>query len=327
MSEQPKTMRSVVQGIVEKYNASFFACGDIRTIVDDLQEALTLPPVPPRVVPEVGKPNEQWPVVSSMLGAAKKMAEAWPEGVARDPDGETSSGFDVFKDMSAISNAVCAGLQVSKETVDGLPSAPRPGWNTPRDDEDTAPPYELLDETKSQRRKSDILRQLSWMLVRPVVRQFAYHLEKVLQEHDWKGGWRHVTREVLLKRLEDEVAELDRALHDEGAKHDPKREAADVANFALMIWDLSRAPHQIDGGKKPGKKAVPAPGEVYVTTEPEYVGPIPQPGFVDYLHTRSEVLARKRGWTREIIVNEIAYAYKAGRTSVLGEPDPNEKDP
>lgn len=66
---------------------------------------------------------------------------------------------------------------------------------------------------------------------------FAIEMERKLRANDHKTGWRGLAFPHLLKRLHQETAELERALN---ATDDPDyrrivTEAADVANFAMMI--------------------------------------------------------------------------------------------
>jgi NTP pyrophosphatase (non-canonical NTP hydrolase) len=64
-------------------------------------------------------------------------------------------------------------------------------------------------------------------------------MEERLLENDYKGGGEDCTPAWLLKRLGEELKELRKALR---AKDSPERiacEAADVANFAMMIADVT----------------------------------------------------------------------------------------
>lgn len=68
------------------------------------------------------------------------------------------------------------------------------------------------------------------------VQQFAAEMQNKLDENCHKGGWHDCTWHYLRKRLREETAELEIAV----ASRDKKRivrEAADVANFAMMIAD------------------------------------------------------------------------------------------
>ena len=84
------------------------------------------------------------------------------------------------------------------------------------------------------------------MTVRKCVAEFAEAMEEKLSANDHKGGWDRSSVTYLLERLRQEVDELDLAASKTcshcGVAHEPntKRiidEAADVANFAMMIAD------------------------------------------------------------------------------------------
>jgi len=63
---------------------------------------------------------------------------------------------------------------------------------------------------------------------------FANAMEHQLQANDHKTGWQGMTDRQLLNRLKQETTELERAI--ESGKS-VVEEAADVANFAMMIAD------------------------------------------------------------------------------------------
>ena len=81
---------------------------------------------------------------------------------------------------------------------------------------------------------------------------FARLMEAKLRENDHKGGWQNDGTEDLIKRLREEVCELEALTETSGAwcSSPPfaalppeerlriAREAADVANFAMMIADV-----------------------------------------------------------------------------------------
>jgi len=76
--------------------------------------------------------------------------------------------------------------------------------------------------------------------MRKEVRIFADCMEHKLRKNDHKGGWEKQTNEQLFKLLRGEVDELEAALKDEPALH-VVFEAADIANFAMMIaWNALR---------------------------------------------------------------------------------------
>ena len=97
---------------------------------------------------------------------------------------------------------------------------------------------------------------------RPEVRAFADLMEAQLRDNDHKPGWKNDSDLDLFERLGEESAELLAALHrhakrlswgDHWVMEDtaPRvgREAADVANFAMMIADVCGAlPPTSEGG-------------------------------------------------------------------------------
>lgn len=70
--------------------------------------------------------------------------------------------------------------------------------------------------------------------LRPQVLWFANEMERQLQANDHKTGWDRMAARQLLNRLKQETIELGRAI--ESGKN-VAEEAADVANFAMMIAD------------------------------------------------------------------------------------------
>jgi NTP pyrophosphatase (non-canonical NTP hydrolase) len=86
---------------------------------------------------------------------------------------------------------------------------------------------------------AELLRAAKVLGVRPEVLWLAQAMEKKLQKNDHKGKWGSFGTDKLqwwLDRLQEEVEELRNAAHHEGAEA-TRLEAADVANFALMIAD------------------------------------------------------------------------------------------
>ena len=69
------------------------------------------------------------------------------------------------------------------------------------------------------------------------LQNFTDAMERQLRRNDHKGGWRGSGAIWLLSRLKEEVAELDEAI-DSGDARRICGEATDVANFAMMIWDV-----------------------------------------------------------------------------------------
>lgn len=91
--------------------------------------------------------------------------------------------------------------------------------------------------------------------LRPEVSWFAQQMEQVLRANDHKPGWKDWSRVEAFERLEDETEELRQAL----GVFRPKatleermaiviKEAVDVANFAMMIADITRMDRERKGG-------------------------------------------------------------------------------
>ena len=74
---------------------------------------------------------------------------------------------------------------------------------------------------------------------RPEVVAFADAMEAKLKENDHKRHWRYLGMQTLSMRLTQEREELRRAVEG-GDPESVLREAADVANFAMMIADTVR---------------------------------------------------------------------------------------
>jgi NTP pyrophosphatase (non-canonical NTP hydrolase) len=64
-------------------------------------------------------------------------------------------------------------------------------------------------------------------------------MESRLKKNDHKGGWHDCFTPWLFRRLTEEVAELRREIYDKASWSENRiiNEAADVANFAMMIAD------------------------------------------------------------------------------------------
>lgn len=72
---------------------------------------------------------------------------------------------------------------------------------------------------------------------RSAVVRFAAEMERQLRENDHKGGWQGCNLWYLYERLLQEAGELGVVLA--GAREgNVDEEAADVANFAMMIADI-----------------------------------------------------------------------------------------
>lgn len=82
--------------------------------------------------------------------------------------------------------------------------------------------------------------------LREPVRWFAQHMETQLKANDHKGGWKGDRIGSLFDRMLDEERELFEVI---GTANNEAiiREAADVANFAMMIADIARDALENDG--------------------------------------------------------------------------------
>lgn len=83
--------------------------------------------------------------------------------------------------------------------------------------------------------------------LRPAVQRFAQDMERILRENDHKGSVTNVRCDVAMEGLWTEMRELDRASWGHVSMSTTKldrvairKEAVDVANFALMVWHAAR---------------------------------------------------------------------------------------
>ena len=72
------------------------------------------------------------------------------------------------------------------------------------------------------------------LALRQSVATFAQAMEEKLRENDYKGGWKGCDMQYLSMRLTQEREELRKAV-ERGDPTEVLREAADVANFCMMI--------------------------------------------------------------------------------------------
>jgi hypothetical protein len=91
---------------------------------------------------------------------------------------------------------------------------------------------------------------VSALELRPAVAAFAQLMERQLRANDHKGGWEYEHPNDLHSRLLEEAEELKVAIYNRQRTKKYERaesaecvglEAADVANFAMMIADISGA--------------------------------------------------------------------------------------
>ena len=71
------------------------------------------------------------------------------------------------------------------------------------------------------------------MYNKSVTYSFRSKMIEVLNLNNYKGSWKKCSNEYLIRRLEEELEELKTAKNEE----DIVKEAIDIANFAMMIWD------------------------------------------------------------------------------------------
>lgn len=96
--------------------------------------------------------------------------------------------------------------------------------------------------------------------MRKPLKQFAEFQEKILKHNDDKGGWKECSLIRLYGSLHDELRELIEVLLDsnpikdltdeeyEEYKEQASKECADIANFAMMIYDnVNNPPKQSEG--------------------------------------------------------------------------------
>ena len=72
------------------------------------------------------------------------------------------------------------------------------------------------------------------VVLRKELCDFVWLQEKILRDNDNKRHWSYHSNTYLLRRLRDEIQELEIALID-GDSEDIRHECADTANFAMMI--------------------------------------------------------------------------------------------
>lgn len=74
--------------------------------------------------------------------------------------------------------------------------------------------------------------------LRPEVRAFAELMETKLREYDDRPGWKQEGLTYLILRLDDEYQELEHEFATGRSIPNISAEAADVANFCMMIVDV-----------------------------------------------------------------------------------------
>lgn len=84
------------------------------------------------------------------------------------------------------------------------------------------------------------------IVARGSIRWFAEHMESKLKENDHKGGWEENTVDDLFEKMKIEIIELQEELESDSIPSSIPvwsaniiRECADIANFAMMIADIT----------------------------------------------------------------------------------------
>jgi len=72
------------------------------------------------------------------------------------------------------------------------------------------------------------------------VAKFAAAMEKKLLYNSHKGGWRELDYKYLFRRIHEELGELEKAVDAKTKPDIVLDEAADVANFAMMIAEVAK---------------------------------------------------------------------------------------
>lgn len=72
------------------------------------------------------------------------------------------------------------------------------------------------------------------------VEMFSWLMTKELMKHLDRPGWKHEPIPYLIRRLNEELAELSKAIWEEQPKEVVEKEAAHVGSFAMMIADVYR---------------------------------------------------------------------------------------
>ena len=90
---------------------------------------------------------------------------------------------------------------------------------------------ELKELMRKEHQKGMIKNSVGW---------FSYLMTNELMKHLARPGWKHETIAYLEDRLGEEIAELCDAIESNQPKDVVEKEAADVANFLMMIADIYR---------------------------------------------------------------------------------------
>lgn len=75
------------------------------------------------------------------------------------------------------------------------------------------------------------------------VLQFSGVMIEKLTKNNHKPGWKYESLQALIGRMKDEVEELEKTVTDSPSRGYRNRiilEAADIANYAMMVADIAR---------------------------------------------------------------------------------------
>lgn len=76
--------------------------------------------------------------------------------------------------------------------------------------------------------------------LRKEVLEFAFDMEDKLKQNDYKSHWQDETPSYLLNRMQEELNELRHSYMNGKIGKAIIQEAADIANFAMMMADIYR---------------------------------------------------------------------------------------
>ena len=94
-------------------------------------------------------------------------------------------------------------------------------------------------QTENEKLREKVERLTAISEVRQPVSWFASKMELVLRENDHKKHWRTCRRSDMLRRIQGEYTELKNAIRNGAEKSQIIKEAVDVANFCMMVADLT----------------------------------------------------------------------------------------
>lgn len=85
---------------------------------------------------------------------------------------------------------------------------------------------------------------------RKTVAAFAKDMDRVLDQNASKGGWKGCSIDFLKGRLIDETFELVDAIGKQRGAKAIRKECVDIANFAMMLWDVTVAQLKKEGKRQ-----------------------------------------------------------------------------